>query len=261
MRARLLVLALAAVAACRTAPVPVSEAHASEPKEEPAPGVAVVELFTSEGCSSCPPADRLLGELAASSPDRVYALSFHVDYWDDLGWPDRFASSAYTDRQQTYARLLGVRGLYTPQIVVNGAEELIGSDRDRAAAAIARALATPARLRLVLHPRWTAPNVVTVDSEASGLADGASLFLALVERQAVTSVPRGENAGKTLRHENVVRSLASVPFVTARGSVVVRVPSSLVPAGAELIGWVQHAPTLAQGMPVLGAARASLPEP
>jgi hypothetical protein len=260
MSARLSTLALLGLAACRSASASRSEVRASEPVDEVSPGVALIELYTSEGCSSCPPADRLLAELAASSRDRVYALSFHVDYWNDLGWADPFSSGMYTDRQQAYARALGLRGLYTPQMIVNGSDEFTGSDRNRAEAAIARALSTPPGLRLAMHPRWTAPDTLAVDFEVSRASRDAAVFLAVAQREAVTSVGAGENAGRTLRHENVVRALASVPLTATEGSVSVKVPSSLAPAGTELVGWVQNSAPKARDVPVLGAARASLPE-
>jgi hypothetical protein len=123
--------------ACRAGSTPVPEARADEPVAQ-AGGVAVVELFTSEGCSSCPPADAVLADIAATGGPTTYALAYHVDYWDDLGWPDRFASPESAARQQTYARALGTRGLYTPQMVVGGTEQFTGSDRARATAAIER---------------------------------------------------------------------------------------------------------------------------
>jgi hypothetical protein len=256
---RVAAIGLVSLIACRSAPTSISEARADEPAAGSAPAVAVVELFTSEGCSSCPPADRVLADLAESSDRRIYALSFHVDYWDDLGWPDRFASRSYTGRQQAYSRALGVRGMYTPQMIVNGAEEFTGSDRDRAEAAVSHALARPSQVRLSIRPQWTAPNMTRVDYAASEFVPGASLVVAAVEHKAVTVVLRGENAGKTLRHENVVRSLVSVPLASATGSVVLPVPLSLARPDAELIAWVQHAPASADGMHVLGAARSPLP--
>jgi hypothetical protein len=260
MGPRLVTVALACLAACRSGPASLPEVHADERPTEDAPAVAVVELFTSEGCSSCPPADELLGEIAEASAPGTFVLAFHVDYWDDLGWRDPFASPSYSDRQQTYAYALGVRGLYTPQMIVNGSEEFIGSDRDRARAAVGQALATPASVRLTLRPRWTAGDAATVDYEVSRTPQAASLYVAVVQRHATTPVLRGENAGKTLRHASVVRSLATVPLTGARGSIVAKIPASVDPANAELIAWVQREPTLVNGIPVIGAARAPLPD-
>src|SRR5271167_1475342 len=108
---------------------------------------AVVELFTSEGCSSCPPADAALAEMAANarkSGAPVFALAFHVDYWNYLGWTDRFSDAAYTRRQSDYARAFNTDQVYTPQMIVNGVDQFVGSDRDAAKRAIDAALAKPA---------------------------------------------------------------------------------------------------------------------
>jgi hypothetical protein len=132
----------------------LAQAASSAPPPGPAShGVAVIELFTSEGCSSCPPADALLERFvgdAQRSGQPVYGLSFHVDYWDHLGWKDRYSSAAYSQRQSRYARRLGLGSLYTPQMIVNGTREFVGSNRAAADAAIREALANaaPARIRL-----------------------------------------------------------------------------------------------------------------
>jgi len=217
-----------------------------------------VELFTSEGCSSCPPADDVLASLAESRDRRIYALAFHVDYWDELGWPDRFAGPAYTARQESYSRALGLRGLYTPQMVVGGTEEFTGSDRGRADAAVTRVLSQPAKLRLSIRSRSVGPDAAMVDYSASEVPVGAVLNVAVVEHRATTAVRSGENAGKTLRHANVVRGFVSVPLTTPGGSLVVHFPASLARDKAELMGFVQRE-TIDVGMPVLGAARAPLP--
>jgi hypothetical protein len=261
MNARIVALALAVLAACRSGSSSLPEARADEPTGKTAGGVAVVELFTSEGCSSCPPADSVLADLARSSERPVYALAFHVDYWDDLGWPDRFASPDNTARQQAYAHAFGTRGLYTPQMIVGGTEQFTGSDRDRADAAVARALARPASVRLSVHPRPPESNTVTVDYEAAGAPAGAVLNVAIVEHAASTPVRAGENAGKTLRHTNVVRAFRSAPLASPTGSVVVQFPASLPREGAEVIAYVQGASPDDGGMPVLGAARSPLAHP
>lgn len=249
-------LALAAlVGGCRSTSVP--EARADEPASG-TKGVAVVELFTSEGCSSCPPADEVLADLATS--DRpVYALAFHVDYWDDLGWPDRFASHDNTMRQRAYARAFGAGGVYTPQMIVGGTEQFTGSDRGRAAAAVAHALAHPADVQLVLRPRASGPEVVTVDFDAPDAPQGSVLNLAVVEHSVSTSVRAGENAGKTLHHANVVRVFVTAPFRAPAGSAVLQIPPSLARDDAELIAYLQQPSSERGGMPILGAARSKLP--
>jgi hypothetical protein len=248
---------MAVLAACRSpGSSPVPEARADEPPRAAAPaGIAVVELFTSEGCSSCPPADALLARL--TSRPGVFALSFHVDYWDDLGWPDRFASAENTARQHAYARSLGAQGLYTPQLIVAGADAFVGSDSDHADASIARSLASAPSVRLTLHVHTT-PAEALVDYQADGAPPGAVIDLAVVERSATTDVRAGENAGRTLRHANVVRSFASSALASPSGTIALRLPPALRRDGADVIGYVQRPPGDGHGMPVVGAASAHL---
>jgi hypothetical protein len=256
MGPRSVLLALVALAACRgPGSSPLPEARADEPLAPPVGGgVAVVELFTSEGCSSCPPADAVLARL--SRRPGVYALSFHVDYWDELGWPDRFASAEYTARQQAYARSLGARGLYTPQLVVGGTDAFVGSDGDRADADVARLLSAAAPVRLALHVKST-PAEAVVDYEATGAPAGAVLDVAVVERSVTSEVRSGENGGKTLHHANVVRSFAATTLSSASGTVTLRLPPALRREGAGVIAYVQRSQG-DRGMPVLGAASAQL---
>jgi len=240
-----------------TKPQGMAEAKADEPSAASAPtGVAVVELFTSEGCSSCPPADSLLAELA-SIKRHVYVLAFHVDYWDDLGWPDGLASAEYTARQRLYARSLGGNGLYTPQMIVNGLEGFTGSDRERAEQSVARAFARPAAVSLSIRARATAPNAIAIDYEAPNAPPDATIDVAIVEHSTSTNVRAGENAGRVLHHTNVVRAFV-VARVERAASIVARVPASLRREDGEVIAYVQR--TFGQeGMAVLGAARETLP--
>jgi hypothetical protein len=239
----------------------VPEARADELQGGAASGVAVVELFTSEGCSSCPPADEVLGDMARRSDRPIYALGFHVDYWDNLGWPDRSASPENTARQRTYAHAFGSGGLFTPQMIVDGTEQFTGSDRARAETAVARALARPASVRLSVRPRWTGSHAVTVDYEALGAPAGSVMNVAIIEREVSTPVRAGENAGKTLRHANVVRAFATAPTSSTAGSVAVQLPPGWPRDGAEVIAFVQRPSADGGGMPVLGAARSPLTVP
>ena len=205
-------------------------------------GVAVVELFTSEGCSSCPSADALLAEKAAEArrTDRpVFALSFHVDYWDRLGWKDPYASPAYTLRQEAYAQRLGLRSLYTPQAVVNGTRECVGSDRRRIDQAIEAALSQPAPVAVTLTARVDRDHVVTTHV-LSRAPTGGVLCVAWVDNEAESTPSRGENGGRRLRHANVVRDFAAVNLQTnLEGTVSLRRQG--VKAGT-IIGYVQDAP-------------------
>ena len=163
---------------------------------------AVVELFTSQGCSSCPPAEKYLGELARRPA--VLALTFHVDYWDELGWRDRFSLPQATGRQRDYAAALGLRSVYTPQAIVDGTREFVGSNR----AAIDVALhegRTDVPVGLSIHDASIVVDVGTMDS-----AESSDVLLIAYLRSATTAIGRGENAGRTIQESNIVRSVRTL---------------------------------------------------
>jgi hypothetical protein len=193
---RALVLALLALT---LGPLPAARATDAPP--------VVVELFTSQGCSSCPPADAYLGELA-QRPD-VLALSFHIDYWNYIGWPDPFATNFATARQHAYARQLNMRYVYTPQMVVNGTTEGVGSERTTIAGMINAAEQDKTR-----HPRVTlrrnADGSLAIHVDAGTAAAPVTVWLAGFDGEHTTRVLRGENAGATLKDYQVVRSWASL---------------------------------------------------
>jgi hypothetical protein len=232
-----------------------------------ADGVAVVELFTSEGCSSCPPADDVLATLGAASrakdagaaARRVYALAFHVDYWDGLGWRDRFSDPAFSERQRQYAKSFGSGRIYTPQMIISGATEFVGSDAVAAKRAIADAQSRPATvaLKLSIEPAKSG-NSYAVRYSTSGVtpSSAALLNVALVERGLETAVKRGENGGRKLAHENVVRWFKTFELAgDERGATEVQVPDGVTRKNASVIAYVQQ-----QGPGrVLGAAAADLP--
>jgi hypothetical protein len=168
---------------------------------EDAPPV-VVELFTSQGCSSCPPADAFLTDLARQRSD-VLPLAFHVTYWDYLGWKDPYSLDAATDRQRDYARHLGEDGVYTPQMVVDGTKGFVGSDRREGLGAIAVAAAKTVPVTLA---RDADALVVTVGPGAGT----AQVLLVGFDPSHDTPVGRGENGGRTLRETNIVRSLTPI---------------------------------------------------
>lgn len=166
--------------------------------------IVVVELFTSQGCSSCPPAEALLVDLA-QNPD-VLALAFHVDYWDRLGWPDPYASPEATRRQYDYAGHFGASMVYTPQIVVGGRTEMVGSDRAEVLAAADAALTAPdAAAALAVHREGGALSI----GIGAGRGQGRLLLVGFDPR-IVTAVRRGENAGRSIEQANVVRSVETI---------------------------------------------------
>ena len=175
----------------------------------------VVELFTSEGCSSCPPADALLAKLAWQQPVpgvEVIALGMHVTYWDELGWKDRFSLPLATERQQAYSRVFGEDRIYTPQVVVDGREELIGSAEAGVRQAIQKAAQRP-HTRIAIEPGYTQQGIsakITIPAIPPEVDEPLDLLFFVTEGGLSSEVRRGENHGRTLRHEAVVRDMVRV---------------------------------------------------
>lgn len=204
-------------------------------------GFAVIELFTSEGCSSCPPADQLIEALQQQHQGKqLYILSFHVDYWDHQGWKDRFSDKQYTQRQQQYVNWLNAETLYTPQLVVNGESEHIGSDKAAVLGAISGQLQRDFTRTLKLETGFDG-NKLTVSHNQQGNGN-TELVLALVQKKAGSRVTAGENEGKQLFHVQVVRKLQQVPL-NRRSAAVFQLPADFTRAGWELIGYVQDRKT------------------
>ncbi len=181
---------------------------------EELPSFALVELYTSQGCSSCPPADRVLETLTKEARAQdlpIYTLSFHVDYWNRLGWTDPYSQAAFSRRQRTYADKLSER-VYTPQMIVNGKQVFVGSRSEQAARAVETALGQAAETRISLTAAAKQGDRQTITARLSGRTQGVSLYYALVEARAENAVPRGENAGRSLAHVQVVRHLGIAPL-------------------------------------------------
>lgn len=185
----------------------------------------IIELFTSEGCSSCPPADELLKRLAQTQPVagvEIIALEQHVDYWNRLGWTDPFSAPQFSARQGEYADAFARDGVYTPQMIVDGQTEFPGGNQTKARATIAHAAETPKAditlTRASAAPAAGVPLSVRVDKLPSLSADDtAEVLLAITEDNLRTAVPSGENAGHTLAHASVVRSLSVLGQFNPRG--------------------------------------------
>jgi len=213
----------------------------------------LLELFTSEGCSSCPPADRLLAAFDQKQPVAgadLIVLSEHVDYWDRLGWKDPFSSPLYTARQQEYANRLHGGGAYTPQLVVDGRFGLVGSDDREAAAAIQKAMREP-KLAIVLSRASRDESKVTLHIMTP--ADSAStgrqgvLYAALADNRAESHVARGENAGRSLAHVAVTRVLKQVGVIdlgaAADREVTLPVQPGMGTTGLRLVAFIQDSKT------------------
>ena len=196
-----------------------ADTAAAPPAGDPAKPNVLVELFTSEGCSSCPPADRvlaLLGHEPVVPNVNTITLGFHVDYWDSRSWRDRFSSNVFTQRQQAYARGFKIDSTYTPQMVVDGSREFVGSNSGGAVDAIGKLAAQPKGLVSA-----------TLDGgqlhiKVSGLPEHAdsTVYLAVAEDKLASSVSGGENAGNKLEHSSVVRQLTPIGTIPAKQAAI-----------------------------------------
>jgi hypothetical protein len=242
-------------------------AVASDPPRNDAAAPVLVELFTSEGCSSCPPADALLEKLDGSQPivgAQVIVLSEHVDYWDHEGWKDAYSSSFFTARQNDYARRFGLNSPYTPQMVIDGARQLNGSNAEAVAGAIESArghFKIPVRISSVSLAN---PKTIRVHLEVEALpgelkARKADILVAVALDHAASHVSAGENKGRDIRHVAVVESISKVGTVEKGKNfdrdVLVKIKSASDPANLRLIAIVQES----DAGEVVGAALVSAP--
>ena len=202
---------------------------------------AVVELFTSEGCSSCPAADEALAAISQEYKGNVSVLEFHVDYWNRLGWKDEFSSAAYSERQRKYASALGLDGVYTPQVVINGREEFVGSDVDRLHKSVKQQLAVAGNQSIGITVAAISQHTLEVAYEKA-VGSNTMLNIALVQLHATTNVKRGENGGRQLSHINIVRDFKTV--MNEKGKVMLSIPAGLTANECKLISYLQDGQTL-----------------
>lgn len=172
--------------------------------------IAVLELFTSQGCSSCPPADKLVATY--TSKENVIPLSFHVDYWDRLGWKDPFSSHGYSQRQYMYASALH-SNVYTPQLVINGTSEMVGSDANKISTALNKIFSEQSDASLTIRKAQIQNGKININFDVSGNIQNSVLNIAVIEKKTVTPIKAGENGGATLTDFNVVRNFKTVPKV------------------------------------------------
>jgi hypothetical protein len=207
----------------------------------------IVELFTSEGCSSCPPADEALRRLASTQPVPgvvIVAMSEHVDYWNSLGWTDPFSSAQFSQRQDEYAKAFGLDGIYTPQMVVDGREEFIGNDVSKAAQAISRVAGAPKRPFQLAAINLNADTVrLQVQIEPAPNGGSEDVYLAVTEDNLSSNVKRGENEGRVLAHTAVVRRLTLLGNIDRRNGFhvepVIRLDRRWKPAELLFLVFVQ----------------------
>jgi hypothetical protein len=220
---------------------------AGQPSE---PRAVLVELFTSEGCSSCPPADALLRQINGKHTDSgqlIVGVSEHVTYWNQLGWSDPFSSPAYTERQNAYGERFHLDSVYTPQMVINGEEQIVGSDSAGILRAIQKEEQRP-QLSLHIVSASVSDNSLAVDFSFNGSAPGrgVDIFAILADDTAKSNVLHGENSGRTLLHTAVARSITRLATIQTSTERTVHIPlstSAQIPAsqGRHLILFAQVA--------------------
>ena len=178
---------------------------------------AVVELFTSQGCHSCPPADKVIGEFTQTG--EILGIGIHVDYWDYLGWKDRFASKSNTQRQYDYAKALKERQVYTPQAVINGQVHEVGSRKSRIEAAIDSLQQNGKGLTVPMDVSISG-DTMAIDITNDNHASDATLYLFSMKRNESVEIANGENGGKTLQYHHILRDIQPLGMVKAEGLTV-----------------------------------------
>ncbi len=212
------------------------------------PSFAVVELFTSEGCSSCPPAEKYLNDLAAKARaqnQKIYPLAFHVDYWNYLGWKDAFSDGRFSARQRGYADRASTGRVYTPQMIVNGEVAFVGSNRQQGEAALTQALRQPAEVELHVQARHEhEQKKIMITYRIPAARPQSVLCVALVERGIRREIRSGENSGRVLHHDNVVRAFETVALQSpASGQIALPLPSGFALTNSAIITFVQDLKT------------------
>lgn len=218
-------------------------------------GFAVVELFTSEGCESCPAGDKILSQLSAEAKQSgkpIYCLEYHVDYWNKGGWKDPFSKNQFTFRQENYSRVLPGKEMYTPQLVINGQTELSANNLSLAKAAIEKARNQTPLLNLTFHVDSLRRDTAFISYTCSKQDKNYVLRFVLTENKVSSKVTGGQHSGKLLVHDNVVRLIFSVNNPVPRGQAAIPLKEFKADAEFTWTAFVQHK----QSLRILGASRA-----
>jgi hypothetical protein len=205
-------------------------------------GFALIELYSSEGCSSCPAAESLMDRIehnADSASIPVYVIEFHVDYWDYIGWKDSLASASYSDRQQQYGDYFKLSSIYTPEVVINGETEMSGGNDEKINEVIKEMIQQPASVKLDCKVHEMGKQQLEVGYNVTGNVTGCSLNFAVVESGLTVHIKRGENARRTFTHNNVVRIFKSIKLNLPAGKANIETPH-LNLMNSKLICFVQN---------------------
>ncbi len=212
--------------------IPLCALLAAAPAAEAGDNVVLIELFTSQGCSSCPPADANMAQYAAR--DDVLALSMHVDYWDYLGWRDTFAKPEHTKRQYAYRDLMGKRVIYTPQMIVHGMRDVPGYHTNLIDAAITEAGESTSDARIAMHQDG---GMLRASIAAGGLKNPSTIWMVSFSREETVSIQRGENAGQDITYHNVVHKMMRLGPWQGEANRDIDIPQPAANEGVAI--WVQ----------------------
>lgn len=228
----------------------------NNPNKSTLKNFALLELYTSEGCSSCPPADELMGKIQSEYKDQnLYVLAYHVDYWDKQGWKDSFSKADFTKRQYDYAKFMEKDPIYTPQLIINGKIDYIASQETAVRNGIKSALSKPAVAELSLEAKQLDNKISLNYSITKVSKNNNRLFIALVQKSAKSNVKRGENAHRILSHYQIVRSLSSFGLSgNLKGIATITIPKDFNSKDFEIIGFIQD---MNSGT-ILGTSKAAL---
>jgi hypothetical protein len=212
----------------------------TNPDKKAVQSFALLELYTSEGCSSCPPADELMGKIQSEYKDQnLYVLAYHVDYWDKQGWKDIFSKADFTKRQYDYAKFMEKDPIYTPQLIINGKIDYIASQETAVRNGIKSALSKPAVGELSLEANQL-DNKLSLNYSITKVSKNSRLFVAVVQKSAKSNVKRGENAHRILSHYQIVRSLSSFALSgDLKGTATIPTPKDFNSKDFEVIGFIQ----------------------
>jgi hypothetical protein len=213
---------------------PGSNAHIKPASQ----GVVVMELFTSQGCSSCPPADEILGKYAIIENPNIIPLAFHVDYWNYIGWRDPFSKKEFTQRQNNYSKKLGLNTVYTPQMIINGQYQMTGNKAADIENRVQQELKISAFGTIKIgEVKQIGSGKLNISYACSNFATGNVVNVALVKKKMITNIKRGENEGRKLANYNIVIDYNQ--FNTASGEVNITTDAAFVPSNYMLVVYQQ----------------------
>jgi hypothetical protein len=203
-------------------------------------GFAVLELFTSQGCSSCPPADAVLGKYALQNNPNIVPLAFHVDYWNYIGWKDPFSKAEFSNRQRDYAKKMNTEGTYTPQVIINGKYELVGSKESAIQNKVTRELANPAKENILINEAAVADGKLRVNYNVNSFSQSDIVNVALVKKKEFTAIKRGENSGLKQTSYNIVFDFTSVYVIKKDGNTFeFEFQKDWIPSDFKIIAYIQ----------------------